>query len=568
IARRKTLLRARPAAAPEGAALAASLGLPALVGSLLIARGHGTTEHARQFLRPQLEQLHAPELFAGMSDAVARLSTAIRAGERILVHGDYDVDGMCSTALLVRSLRALGGDVEFFIPDRRTDGYDLGSAGVAAATREGARVVLTADCGTTAIDAAEALAAAGIDLIITDHHLPGPALPRAVAILNPRRADCPSEDKEHAAVGMAFKLALALTRALGGNEAVVFNQLDLVALATVADVAQLRGENRVFVRRGLALMKETKSAGLAALLRSSGLDAKPLTAGRLGYILAPRLNALGRLASAMDGVRLLLADDPGEANELARRCEEHNRARQETDRAILAEAMARVERLDLATTKGIVLAGDGWHPGVIGIVASRVVEATGRPTLLIAVEQGIGKGSGRSIGAFDLHEALEACGDLLLKHGGHRAAAGLTIDAAQIPAFTERFAAVAAARLSDDDLVPELRIDLEVDLDEVTDDLERALRHLEPFGVGNPGPVFAVRGAEVQAGARKIGTDGVKFTVAQSSGPIEAVAWGMADRAAMLKTGARVDLAFRVERDDYRGADRVRLGVVDVRGAE
>ncbi len=366
-----------------------------------------------------------------LPEAVARLADAVRSGQTILVHGDYDVDGMCSTALMVRSIRALGGRAVPFIPDRRRDGYDLGAAGVAAAQAAGAAVVLTCDCGTTAYAAAEALRVAGITLIIADHHLPGGPLPHAFAVLNPRRADDESPDKDLAAVGVAFKLALALTRALGGNENVVLNSLDLVALATVADVAALRGENRVFVRRGLALMSESKSAGIRALIRSAGLEGKEITAGRVGYILAPRLNALGRLDQAIHGVELLLAERDDEANSIARLCEERNRERQEMDRAILDNAMRRVEKIDLDATYGIVLADRDWHAGVIGIVASRLVEQTTRPVFLIAVQDGIGKGSGRSISAFDPYAALAECGDVLTKHGGHRMAAGLTVEEAR-----------------------------------------------------------------------------------------------------------------------------------------
>jgi single-stranded-DNA-specific exonuclease len=502
-----------------------------------------------------------------MDIAVERLTRAIRGGETILVHGDYDVDGICSTTLMTRALRALGGTVVPFIPDRRTDGYDLGAAGVQASIDAGATVVLTCDCGTSAVGAAESLKAAGIDLIISDHHLPGGPLPPAVAVLNPRRVDDASPDKDLAAVGVAFKLAMAVTEAMGGNPNVVYNMLDLVALATVADVAPLRGENRVFVRRGLALLSDSKTPGIRALLRSAGLDGKPVTAGRIGFTLAPRLNALGRLDKAIRGVELLLAEREEDANRIARQCEEFNRERQEMDKRILEEALRRVDALDLSRTYGIVLHDEGWHAGVIGIVASRLVELTGRPTFLIAVSDGIGKGSGRSIGAFDLHAALNASTDLLIKHGGHRAAAGLTIAADRLPDFAERFNAIALEQLRPEDLVPELRVDLELPIEEATDDLERVLRHLEPFGIGNPGPVFAARGVRVTGSPTKIGADGIKFFVQGAQAPIEAVGWGMAHRAADLSAGAMIDIAYKLERNEYRGRSTLQLGVADVRAA-
>ena len=546
-------------------ALADALSLPLPLGRLLMARGFDDTARAKQFLRPQLDQLHPPTLLTDLSRAVARLADAIRGRETIVIHGDYDVDGICSTALMTRTIRALGGTVVPFIPDRRTDGYDLGPAGVAAAKAAGARVVLTCDCGTTAHAAADDLRSAGIDLIVSDHHLPGGPLPNAYAIINPRRIDDTSPDKDLAAVGVAFKIALELTRALGGNENVVFNMLDLVALATVADVAPLRGENRVFVRRGLALLADSKCAGIRALVRSAGLEGKEITAGRVGFILAPRLNALGRLDRAIRGVELLLSDRDEEALGLARVCEELNRERQEMDRRILDEAMRRVELLDLETTYGIVLADPSWHAGVIGIVASRVVEQTSRPTFLIAVQDGIGKGSGRSIAAFDLHAALAACGDLLVKHGGHRAAAGLTVEASNVDAFAARFNAVALERLRPDDLVRELRVDLDLPLSDATEDLEKLLRHMEPFGIGNPGPLFVAQGVRVASNATKIGANGVKFAVDGERGRLEVVGWGLSDRSAELREGANVDLAYKLERNEFRGRSTLQLGLVDFR---
>ena len=512
-----------------------------------------------------MDQLSDPLLLAGMADAVDRLSSAIAKREMILVHGDYDVDGMCSTALMTRSLRALGAQVSPFIPDRQRDGYDLGPAGVEAAKRAGASVVLTCDCGTTAVQAGDDLAAAGIDLIISDHHLPGPTLPRAFAILNPRRADDTSPDKDLAAVGVAFKLAMAITRALGGNVNVVLNQLDLVALATVADVAPLRGENRVFVRRGLALMRDTKNLGLRALIRSSGLDGKEITAGRVGFILGPRLNALGRMDRALLGVDLLLAEKEEDALAIARHCEERNRERQELDRSILEAVMRRVDALDLSTTWGIALADESWHPGVIGIVASRVVEQTGRPTFLVAVHDGVGKGSGRSIPAFDLHSALGECSHLLIKHGGHRAAAGLTIAADQMPAFAERFNAVARGRLTERDLMRVVHVDVALPIADATSELEKLLRSFEPFGIGNPGPTFAAHGVRLASSAGKIGNDGVKFMVDTPAGPIEAVGWGLAHRAADLVKGNMMDLAYRIERNVFRGTERLQLAILDFR---
>ena len=533
------------------------LHLPRAICRLLAIRGFGATDDAKLYLRPRLDQLSDPSCLADLDRAVERLIRALREHETILVHGDYDVDGICSTTLMVRTLIAAGGNAVPFIPSRLLDGYDLTDAGVRAAHAAGAKLVVTCDCGTSAHGPIAALQAAGIDVIVTDHHLPGGPLPPAYAVLNPKRPGCQSPDKDLAAVGVAFKLALALTRAVGGNENLVYSMLDLVALATIADVAPLTGENRVLVRYGLRLLNDTTRPGLRAMIRAAGLEGKALTAGRIGFILAPRLNAAGRLGSAMRGIELLMTTTEQEANPIARELEELNARRQEIDRATLDTARGMVEQMDLAATYGIVLAGQGWHAGVIGIVASRIVEEFGRPTVLIALDGNEGKGSGRSISAFDLHAGLSQCADLLLRFGGHKAAAGVTISADQVAAFTARFNAVAAAQLTEDDLVPELRVDLELTLDHANEELEALLRHMEPCGIGNPSPLFVARRVTVAAPPRIVGKDGLKVTLNANGSELVALGWGMGPRIKELTVGATIDVAFRLERDVY--LDRARL---------
>ena len=548
------------------AQLSEALLLPNAVCRLLVSRGYGEPALAKQFLRPRLEQLAEPEALYDLPRAVARIADAVRSDATIFIHGDYDVDGMSSTALMTRVLRGLGATrVVPFVPNRLTDGYDLGPAGVAAALAANASLVITCDCGTSALDAVASLAAAGVDVIVTDHHLPGGPLPRAYAICNPRRAECLSVDKDLAAVGVAYKLALALCDAFSVSRSLAHRQLDLVALATIADVAPLRGENRVMVRYGLKLLAESEHPGIRALLRSSGLDGKPLTAGRVGYVLAPRLNAAGRIADAKLGLALLLCEREDEANAIARELEELNRARQELDRVVLAEALRQVEAPDMRDRFAFVLANAGWHAGVIGIVASRIVEHTARPAVLIAVEGDIGKGSGRSIGAFDLHAGLSACRHHFLRFGGHRAAAGLTMQAANISAFRDAFDEVAHQRLCEADLIPELRVDLDVPLALVGEDLEKIVRHFEPFGIGNPAPVFQSTGVRMVAPPRRIGVDGIRLAVDVPHGSLEAIGWGMAARVQMLDVTRPFDLAFRLERDEYRGASRLQLKLADFR---
>jgi single-stranded-DNA-specific exonuclease len=546
-------------------ALSDELHLPPIVCRLLLVRGFSAVEPAKEFLRPRLERLHSPHSLPDAEAAVERLVRASRDGETVLIHGDYDVDGICATTLLTRSLRYFGAKPVPFIPRRLEDGYDLSEAGVRAAREANARLVVTCDCGTSALKPIRALCESGIDVIVTDHHLPGGPLPECLAVLNPKRPGSLYPDRDLAAVGVAFKLMLALAEKLGANANFVYNMLDLVALATIADVAPLRGENRIFARYGLRLMSETTSQGLRALMRASAVDNRPLTAGRVGFILAPRLNAAGRIGHAMQGVELLLSESEPQANRIARELEEMNRRRQEIDRATLEEARRKIDAIDLDNTFGIVLAQQGWHPGVIGIVASRVVEETGRPAVLIALDGAEGKGSGRAPGPFDLHAGLSDCRDLLIRFGGHRAAAGVTISASRVDEFTQRFNEVAQSKLRREDLQPELRVDAEISIDDVSDDLESLLRHFEPFGVGNPTPVFLSRNVRLTAAPRIVGTDGLKLRVASGTRDRDALGWGMGELASELSVDTPLDLAYRLERDTYMGESRLQLRIADVR---
>jgi single-stranded-DNA-specific exonuclease len=533
--------------------------------SLLVARGFRDPAGAQRFLQPELAQLHSPFLLRDMDRAIDRLTRAVRGGETILVHGDYDVDGITSTSLLVRVLRALGATAEPFVPHRMTDGYDLGDAGVRAAVARRARLVVTCDCGTSALQAVDQLAAHGIDVIITDHHLPAGPLPNAVAVLNPRRIDCEYPDKDLVAGGVVFKLVQALTGALAQQQELPEEYLDLVALATIADVAPLRGENRVFVRYGLRRMRESRLPGIRGLLRAAGLENRELNAGRVGFILAPRLNATGRVGSAMRGVELLLTDTESVALGIARELEEQNLHRKDLDRAALAEAEEMLATMNPEETFGIVLAREGWHPGVIGIVASRVVEHTGRPALLIAVDGEMGKGSGRSIGAFDLHGALTECREHFTRFGGHRMAAGVTLEARRIPAFAEQFNRIASARLSYEDLAPELRLDLELPLSAACDELFDVLRDCEPHGMGNPGPVFITRNVRAAGPPRRIGATGLRARLSKDGSVLDAIAWDFAHRVDSIDWSAPIDVAYRLERDEYQGRSRLQARIADVR---
>src|SRR5918992_3335316 len=435
------MLRWAMTARPEPsavAALAEALRLPEALAALLVQRGHATEDLARSYLRPALADLSNPYALVGMEEAVSAIAATVRSGGRILVHGDYDVDGQCASALLTRALRVAGADVLPFLPHRLRDGYDFGPAGLEAARAAGASLVITCDCGITAYDTVAAAHAAGIGVVVTDHHLPGERLPPALAVVDPQRSDDTSDANCLCGTGIAFKLAQALVPALGLPEHLPLHLLDLVALATVADVVPLQDENRILVKHGLKVLHDSRWPGVRALLDVTGLSGKEVRSHHLGFILGPRLNAAGRVADATDGLKLLLCDDAEEAATLAQRLESMNVERQALDQRILDEALELVERTaNPERDAGFVLTGDGWHPGVVGIVASRVVERYGRPTFLIAFDGDIGKGSGRSISRFDLHSALLSCGDLLERFGGHQMAAGLTIRRQNLDAFRE-----------------------------------------------------------------------------------------------------------------------------------
>ncbi|MBC7790529.1 MAG: single-stranded-DNA-specific exonuclease RecJ [Anaerolineae bacterium] len=547
------------------AALMSALHLPENACRLLVRRGYADTESAKNFLRPRLEHFHDPALMLGMSDAVSRLARAVRDGELICIHGDYDVDGICSTTILVRALRAFGARAIPFIPRRIQDGYDLSLAGVNAAIEAGVKLLVTCDCGTNAVHPVRAASEAGIDVIISDHHLPSGPLPDCVAVLNPRQQGCAYPDKELAAVGIAFKLALALAKALGVADGFIYRMLDLVALATIADIAPLRGENRIMARFGLKVLGESENVGLRSLIRAAGLEDKPLTAGRVGYVLAPRLNAVGRLAHALRGVELLMTDSESEANTIARELEELNRRRQAIDRDTVIQAMQLVDQIDLDSTYGLVLAQQGWHPGVIGIVASRVVEQVCRPTVLVALSGGEGKGSGRSIPAFDLHAGLSDCRDLLVRFGGHRAAAGVTVRSDRVADFADRFNRVAMDRLAPDDLLHEVRIDLEIRLADANAGLESLLRHFEPFGTGNPSPVLVTRSVMLACPPRSVGDGHAKLRLSADGAELDAIGFGLASMARTIPVGTTFDVAFRLESDDWNGDKRVQAKLAGIR---
>jgi single-stranded-DNA-specific exonuclease len=531
---------------------------------VLVQRGFGSPDQAKLFLRPSLDELSDPFLLKDMDVAVKLIAEAACAGQTVFVHGDYDVDGQSAAALLTRFLRLAKVNVVPFVPHRMRDGYDFGPAGLAAALDCGASLVITCDCGVTAIETVARAKEAGLQVVITDHHLPG-ELPPADAVIDPRRPDCESPSKELCGAGVAFKLTQALCGELGLADNVPLHLLDLVAMATVADIVPLVGENRVLVRFGLKMIEQTRWPGLRALVQVTGLAGKPIRAGHVGYVLGPRLNAAGRLGDAKDGLRLLLTDDDAEAHDLARDLDTANARRQEVDERILDEAVDMIEHtVDLDATYGLVLSKDGWHAGVIGIVASRVVERYHRPTIMVALDGDEGKGSGRSIPGFNLHDALKRCAGHLERWGGHKAAAGVTIKSANLDPFKTAFNQVARAELTAEDLVPTQRIDIVGTVDSFDGDLERLMRHLEPCGAGNPGPVLGVERALAKTPAI-VGHNHLKFTLDDGTGQLPAIGFGWGDRVDKRWLRKPVDVALRLDRHEWRGRSTLQAQVVDIK---
>ncbi|MBI3328153.1 MAG: single-stranded-DNA-specific exonuclease RecJ [Nitrospinae bacterium] len=536
--------------------LAATLQIRPLAARLLVNRGITTIEGARTFLDPSLQRLHDPFQMRGMSEAVERLTRSLHAQEPIVIYGDYDVDGITATSVLSWFFRDIGVPVPYYLPHRMREGYGLNPDAVRKLAQRGARVLITVDCGITGHEEVRLARSLGMDVIVTDHHQVPPELPEAVAVLNPHQPGCSYPSKELSGVGIAFKLAMALRSRLR-QEAVwrekvpnLRRHLDLVALGTVADVAPLADENRILVRHGLRELTRSEKLGLQALKRVAGIEGREMGPGQVGFMLAPRLNAAGRLAAAKAGVELLLSDRVAGAEKLARYLDSINRERQAVQAQIYQEAKAAIEAEGEAEGRwAIVLASEGWHPGVVGIVASKIVEEYGRPTILIGLAGDTGKGSGRSIAAFHLYRALQACQQHLVGFGGHEHAAGLSIRREQVPAFRETLNRIAGEQLTATACTPLLEIDAEVRLDAIDEPLLDFMARLEPCGAGNPQAVLLARGVEIQGEPTAVGQtqQHLRLTLRQGNTLLRGIGFGMGGLLAQVR-GGRFDIAFTPER--------------------
>lgn len=539
--------------------LAASLGISPVAARVLAVRGYDDPDAARRFLNPSLDDLHDPYLMLGMSAAVERLRSAIDKRERILLYGDYDVDGTISVVILKKAIELAGGAAEHYIPNRLRDGYGVHPEVIETAAAAGTKLIVSVDTGIRAAEAVCRARSLGIDVIVTDHHLPDRNIPPALAVLNPNQPGCGYPEKNLCGAGVAFKLVQALLATLGWPEAKLrrFTEsfLKLVAIGTVADVVPLTGENRIIVKKGLEGLQSVRNPGLAALLSVAGFEpGEAPSAVQVAFRIAPRMNAAGRMADANDIVNLLLTDDPVHARELAERLHSLNRERQETENAIVREILDECLAQPVTEAQAaLVFCGRDWHRGVVGIVASRIVEKFHRPVFVLSEdpEEGVAQGSGRSIPNFHLLEALESMPELFLRYGGHRQAAGLSLAADRVDEFRQRLNAYAAARLTPEDFRPEIEIDSLLRLEEISERAVENVLAMAPFGCGNPAPVFAVLDAEVAAPPCVMKEKHLRLVLRQNNHSLVLKAWNFAGRLGELSQGARVDAALVFERDDY-----------------
>ena len=555
----------------QSALLAAALDIHPTIARLLCLRGFADAETAFRFLNPSLDHLNDPFRLADMDRAVPRIERAIAQREKIAIHGDYDVDGITSTVILRRALEMLGGDVVHFLPERMRDGYGLQPAAIERLHAQGIRLIISVDCGIRAGEAAQRARDLGVDLIITDHHEPDGTLPAALAVINPKRADCTYPDKYLAGVGVALKLVQALCDR-SGKAKWLPAFVKIAAIGTLADVVPLVGENRVIASHGLSsLSRGPHSIGLRSLLDACGLTGKTIDSYHVGFMIAPRVNAAGRMSTPDIAARLLLATSEAmgdEARMLAQQLCDENLKRQIEEAELVAQAKKAIETDPAVGAHNVlVVGGHGWHRGVIGIAASKLVDTYHKPSIVLSIDGDVAHGSCRSIPDFDLLAALEHCSDVFVKYGGHKQAAGLTMEAARVPEFRSRINAYADAVIEPDQLRPRLRIDAALSLKGITHDLVRGLDRLGPYGLANPRPVFAASGVSIVDGPTTIKDRHLKMTFAQDGRRFRAIAWRAAERAGFLEENrSGMDLAFSLDKNEYQGETYLELSVADFKG--
>jgi single-stranded-DNA-specific exonuclease len=547
--------------------IARELAVPDIMARILLNRQIDSFEKAYTFFRPDLENLHDPFLLKDMDKAVDRLHKALHTGENILIYGDYDVDGVSSAALVYLVLsRMVGSKVTYYIPDRMTEGYGLSENSIREISESDVSLIVTVDCGVTAIEEITLAKELGMDTVVCDHHQPSEELPPAVAILDPKLPDSQYPFQELAGVGVAFKLLQGLYQKLEMPEAELDEYLDLVAIGSCADIVPLVDENRILVRHGLDKINYNPRFGVRALLESSGLANREITAGLIVFVLAPRINAVGRLGDAKRAVQLFTSSTLQHARTMARELEKENRLRRDIDEITFKEALAILkEKLDPENDKAFVLYRRDWHPGVIGIVASRMVEKFYRPTIMITVVDGIGKGSARSISNFNIYQAIKECSHLLSGFGGHKYAAGLTIEEEKIPEFVEAFKKAAASHLQPEHLIPCLHIDGEIELKDFSPRFMRLLKLLGPFGPMNLRPVFMSRNLKILGTPNIVGHNHLKLKVEQNGTVMDVIGFNMAEYLDRIGENGTVDCVYVIEENRWNGKTNIQLRLKDIR---
>lgn len=546
--------------------LAEALNVSPVIAKILLNRGIVSFDNAKKFFRPSWDHLYDPFLMKDMDKAVNRLISAKENEEKVLIYGDYDVDGITSVSLLYLFLKSIHVDVEFYIPDRLKEGYGLANSGIQQAVDQGVQLLISVDCGITAIDEVAHANSLGIDVIVSDHHEPGEVLPEAMAVIDPKRNDCQYPFKELAGVGVAFKFIQAVSQSLELEDSVYRDYIDLVALGSAADIVPLVDENRVLVSKGVEKLNMRDRVGLRALIDSSGLGDRQLGTGQVVFILAPRINAVGRMGNAERAVRLLITDSTQKAKNIASILESENRTRKSIDEMTYLEALEFLEwEYDKEQDKAVVLANEGWHSGVIGIVASRIVEHLHRPTVMISIEDGVGKGSARSIQGFDIYSAIQQCEHTLLGFGGHKYAAGLSIDPDRIKEFKEHFKSIAAKTLNEEDMIQKLTIDSEITLPDINDKMVRILKQFAPFGPQNMRPVFCAKNCRIVGTPKIVGKNHLKFRVAQGDKVFDAIGFDLGNLEYRLSPGEdSLNIAFVVDENHWNGETKVQLRIKDL----
>jgi len=548
--------------------LAGSLGVTSIVAGMLWRRNLRSLDEARQFFNPSISYLHDPFLMLNMEHAVSEISKCIDDHQPMLVYGDYDVDGTTAASLLHLFLQSIGGKSEYYIPDRIKEGYGLSHKGIDYAAEIGARFIITCDCGITAVEQTDYANEKGVGMIITDHHIPDKKLPAAIAILNPKQIDCQYPNKDLCGAGVAFKLTQALSSARGHSAQQALQNLDLAAIGTAADIVQITGENRIIVKEGLDLISQGRRPGIKALKQVAGITRDEVTVSDVLFGLGPRINAVGRLGEAMRAVHLMTSDTQSRAKELSAVLNSENEARKTVEAKIYDEAVRLSNsKYDPREKRSLVLYHEGWHHGVIGIVASKLKERYYVPTVIIAVNDGVGKASARSIKGFDLHAAFSQCADLLVTFGGHTMAAGLTIDPKNLEAFEKRFQEVAMTQITEEMMRPRLKIESVIEFGDINSQLIETLRRLAPYGPGNMRPLFASQNLEVVGYPRPkiVGKNHLKFKVRQGRTVLDAIGFGMAEQLDLLFSGKPLEMAYILSENEWQGRKTIQLELKDIR---